>query len=896
MARISFNTQSVDITEQKKAQQTITALLNAPPDVSLLVDTRGTILAANHAATVRFGLPVHDLIGRDAFTLISPDLAELRRTNVREAIATREPLVFLDDRTGQAYENRLYPVTGPDGEVTAVAIHSHDVTTERKAKEALKESEEKYRLVVEHSQDSIYVYRDNRFLFVNRQVEEISGFSHDELMEHELWDFIHPDDRKPLKAAAAKRFAGGHVSSEFQTRILCKNGEVRAAEFFVDLVDLQGKPAILGIARDITEKKRAEATLREREEQLRSLSDNLPSGIVYQGIIDPDGTRRFVYISAGVERVHEVTADEVLRDPSLLYNQVVEVDRLLLRDAEDRASRTMSPLNFEVRIRTPSGIKRWVLLRSAPRTLPGGGICWDGIELDITATKLADEQLRAAYEELAASKEELKGQFDSLKAGQELLWESEELHRNLLMASPDGIAMVDTQGILTYVSPKALEMFGLSRPEEAIGTRVLEWMTGDDRGLVGQRLAKVLSDETFTSNIYKAHRRDGSTFIVEMHSAALHNSNGSVRGLISILRDITDWRRAEEELRTSEENYRHIIENMQDVFYRVDREGIITMISPYGAHLVGFDSADEIIGKYRATDFYADPKQRDEFLSYLRQEHVVSGYSLTLKDRYGNLHYATASSRLLYDRDGTVNGIEGILHEVTHLKRVEDALRQANRQITLMTSITRHDIRNQLTALGTWLELSRASVSDPDRMLKLITKEQHIASIIEEQINFTTLFEEMGVKDAAWQDPAPLVRKAESSLPFKEVRLVVDLPGIEIFADPLFEMVFYNLLDNALRYGGDPLTTIRVSVRDADPDLVLVIEDNGKGISETDKARLFDHGYGKNTGLGLFLAREILSITGLTLRETGIPGKGARFEILVPSGKYRSIDTVSPGI
>ncbi|MDO9323526.1 MAG: PAS domain S-box protein, partial [Methanoregula sp.] len=255
-------TQSMDITAQKKAQQTINALLNAPPDVSLLLDTRGFILAANHAATARYGLPVQDLIGMDAFNLISPDLAGLRRVKVNEAIATRKPLMYLDDRTGRSYENHLYPVIGPDGEVSAVAIHSHDVTEGRQAKEALKESEEKYRLVVEHSHDSIYIYRDDHFLFINQQAEEISGYSHDELMKHELWDFIHPDDRKQLKESAAKRFAGGHVNSAFHARILRKNGEVRDAEFFVDLVVLQGKPAILGIARDITDKKRAEEALR----------------------------------------------------------------------------------------------------------------------------------------------------------------------------------------------------------------------------------------------------------------------------------------------------------------------------------------------------------------------------------------------------------------------------------------------------------------------------------------------------------------------------------------------------------------------------------------------------------------------------------------------------------
>jgi len=1132
-------TQSMDITAQKNAQQTINALLNAAPDVSLMVDTKGIILTANHAATIRFGLPVERLFGLDSCTLLSPDLAELRRMKINDVIATRKPLVFLDSRTGRSFENHLYPVTGSDGNVAAVAIYSRDVTEERQAKDALKESEEKYRLVVEHSHDSIYIYRDDHFLFINRQAEELSGFSHDELMRRELWDFIHPDDRKRLKEAAAKRFAGGHVSSAFQAKILRKNGEVREGEFFVDLIDFLGKPAILGIARDITEKKRAEEEIQEREEQIRSLSDNLPSGMVYQVIIEPDGKRRFAHVSAGVVRIHEVTAEEVLQDPSVIYNQIVEEDSLLLKEAEDRALASMSPFSFEVRIRTPSGIERWVLLRSAPRLLSSGGTIWDGIELDITTSKQAEKELKRAYDELNASQEELRGQFDALKTGQERLQDSEELYRSLFMASPDGIAMVDTKGILTYVSPKALELFGLSVPEEAIGTRVLDWIVDDDQSLAVERFTQVLSDNDFVSHIYRVHRKDGSQFFVEMHSAVIHNSNGSVRGLISILRDISDRKRAEKALQESEENYRRIIENMQDVFYRTNREGIITMISPYGARLVGFDSTDEIIGKYRATDFYADPIQRDEFLSYLGREHVVSGYPLTLKDRYGELHYATASSRLLYDTDGKVNGVEGILHDITDkrkretalaeseelhrkmvaaipdivvqvdldgniiyinengvkmagladmaeaigksvfsffapeslplamentrlmferplgpveyafllkdgtrvslevngdvlrtpggcpygmvyicrditerrqaesalreseenyrriienmqdvfyrinregiitmistygarlvgfdsaddiigkykatdfyatpkerdeflsyisregvvtgypltlkdqygelhyatassrllydtdgkvngiegilhditpLKQVENALRQANRQIRLMTSITRHDIRNQLMALGGWLELSRASVSDMENMLELITKEQRIVSIIQEQIDFTSFFDEMGVKEPAWLDPFTLIQNSKSILPFRNIQLDLDISGIEIFADPLFEKVFYNLLDNALKYGGDNMTTIRIAAHQEGTSLIINVEDDGWGISEHDKEHLFDRGYGKNTGLGLFLVKEILAITGMTIRETGIPGKGARFEIMVPAGKYR---------
>jgi len=101
------------------------------------------------------------------------------------------------------------------------------------------------------------------------------------------------------------------------------------------------------------------------------------------------------------------------------------------------------------------------------------------------------------------------------------------------------------------------------------------------------------------------------------------------------------------------------------------------------------------------------------------------------------------------------------------------------------------------------------------------------------------------------------------------------------------EKVFYNLIDNTLRYGGDKLTTIRITSHAEGPALVLVFEDDGVGVAERDKKVIFDKGFGKNTGLGLFLTREILSITGLTIAETGVAGSGARFEITIPAGGFR---------
>jgi len=102
----------------------------------------------------------------------------------------------------------------------------------------------------------------------------------------------------------------------------------------------------------------------------------------------------------------------------------------------------------------------------------------------------------------------------------------------------------------------------------------------------------------------------------------------------------------------------------------------------------------------------------------------------------------------------------------------------------------------------------------------------------------------------------------------------------------MLEKVFSNLLDNSLRHGGH-VTGIGVSAHESDQGLVVVWEDNGVGIRAGEKERIFERGFGKHTGFGLFLVREILSLTGITIKETGKPGTGARFELLVPKGAYR---------
>jgi len=228
-----------------------------------------------------------------------------------------------------------------------------------------------------------------------------------------------------------------------------------------------------------------------------------------------------------------------------------------------------------------------------------------------------------------------------------------------------------------------------------------------------------------------------------------------------------------------------------------------------------------------------------------------------------------------------------LTQEIAEHRRTEEALRLTNRKLNLLASITRHDIRNQLTALSAFLYLTRETSGDPVAQAAYFDKEDRILTTIISQINFTKDYESLGVKEPVWNNVASIIREVTPELPFGSVRLVAETGGLEIYADLLAAKVFYNLIDNALRYGGETMTEIRVTSEETPGGLVITVQDDGAGIAAGDHDHLFTKGFGKNTGFGLHLSREILSLTNIVITEDSEPGTGARFRITVPKGAYR---------
>jgi signal transduction histidine kinase len=217
--------------------------------------------------------------------------------------------------------------------------------------------------------------------------------------------------------------------------------------------------------------------------------------------------------------------------------------------------------------------------------------------------------------------------------------------------------------------------------------------------------------------------------------------------------------------------------------------------------------------------------------------------------------------------------------EMQDRKFTETSLDRATTRLAFLNSITSQDILNQLTELSGELER--------DGQRTDIVKVKTAITRIHRQIKFIKEYQDIGASPSEWQNVPDTIMRARVGVNMGKVTVDVEMKNVEIFADRLLEKAFYYMIDNALKHGGEKLSRIRFSDRTLDKKLIIVCEDDGIGIPPDKRGSLFPDTYGRHIGYGLFFIKEILATTGISIKETGIPGKGARFEINVPYGAHR---------
>jgi PAS domain S-box-containing protein len=301
----------------------------------------------------------------------------------------------------------------------------------------------------------------------------------------------------------------------------------------------------------------------------------------------------------------------------------------------------------------------------------------------------------------------------------------------------------------------------------------------------------------------------------------------------------------------------------------------------------GYESRESFFSIH-VSSLYADPKERPKILSLINKEEYIKDYPLLLKRKDGTLIDTLINTAPVRNPDGSIKSFIGSIQDISHRARAEEALQQSNKKLILLTGLVQHDIMNLLTEIYITHDLALKS-EDPDTRRIYMACCHDIGKRIESIIEFTRDFEKCDRFSTDWQAIFSVIESAIREV--KPGRIIIGnqvSPSLEIYADPIIHKVFSTLLENAIRYG-KTLSKIWLYASDQNGDLILTCEDDGIGIPIEDKERVFSHESGKNKDIGLFLSREIILINGFSIREYGTPGKGAKFEIVVPHRKWRNI-------
>ncbi len=760
---------------------------------------------------------------------------------------------FEDTRNGRWFDCRDQAVRWSDGRWVRLEIAT-DITKKKRIERSLLERESAYRLLADNIGDVIWTADLHMQLtYVSPSILNLTGYTPEEFLALRPDEALTPDSvsrliksrqvcMENILSGGLKRCQPAILELEYQT----KDGLIVPTETTISLIfcEEDGLQGVVGVTRDITARKLAEAAIREQEIRYREIFDSFDD-LYYE--TDENGI--ITVLSPSVYRLSGWSIEDLVGKPVTdLY--INPQDRgVLLSELQRQGFVRDYELLLLKKDGTPIQISLSGSVMKKPDGTPGGV---RGSLRDITKRKAAEEALR----------------------------ESEEKYRAISEYSHNAICIVNEYGQIIWINEEMVRTGGYSRDQIASSRSFAEFIAPESLEFVLQNFNKFVLKEPYTHHYtFNFIRADGKKRLCSKYMTDYTDSHGKRNLIISML-DITEKEQFEVSLMESEEKYRLLVENQQDLVVKTDNEGKILYANPAYCRL--FDiTEDEIRGThYMPLVHPEDRKAVEAAVARPFEPPYQTSYEERAGTRYG-WRWIAWTAKALRNDEGEIIELVGTGRDITVQKAAEEALHIANKKLKLLSGIARHDINNQIMVLQGYLDLTIDRIHDPT-LSQYLGEAEMAATAIQRQIDFTKMYEELGVQTPTWQQVSDIIATIDDSfIPIRH-----DCNDILIYADPMFERVLYNLYDNTVRYacGSD---TIRIGCAKQD-DLLIIWEDNGTGVPLDQKEQIFEKGVGKNTGFGLFLAREILSITGISIRETGEPGKGARFLITVPDGKWQN--------
>ncbi len=731
-----------------------------------------------------------------------------------------------------------------------------EIKSHREVKDAFEDSERKYQTLIELAEEGVWTFdAEGTTTFVNRKMAEILGYSVDEMLGKPILAFSSANDRAYLEERFDQVKAGNN--EHFDLMLLKKDSTPAYTRLSASpRIDEKGKFVYgLFLVSDISALKKADEALVESELHYRTIIETSPNGIL---VLDLEGIIRLGNIQGatmlGYKSPGELTGKNFFDyvTPGDLQSSRAHLKKTLEKGftkyLECRLiSKDSTAFCAEVSISTIPG----------HTGIPTGFVC---VLSDVT------ERRKAEY----------------------LVKKSEEKHRALVEGINHIIFTTDSKGRFTYVSPVIHQVLGYSSAELA-GKYIYTLVPSEERHILGEKL-KEAQEGKASPNDFKMMDKTGTVHWGRIFAQPLVEGD-KVTGITGLIGDITDLKHSEQALQESEEKLKLAIDGSGVGLWdwRVQTGEIV--INDRWAHILGYTMQE--LGPFTIDlwQSFIHPDDLQKFKDLLGKHFAAETPDFECESRmlHKDGHWIWVLDRgMVTERDAKDKKpvrMTGTHLNISERKAAEEALRQANKKLNLLSSMTRHDILNKVSVLLGYLDRAKSMVQDAT-VLDYLNRMETSTTAIGRLVKFTRDYKDLGINPPQWFALKDCVNAVTEWINPHSIRLTVDVGEWEIYADSQVSRVFRSIFENAGVHGKNVTEIIVECIKD-DRGLTVIIRDNGIGILDELKKEIFEPGMMRNRGLSLFLAKEILSITGMTIEETGVPGKGARFEIHVPLGCFR---------
>jgi PAS domain S-box-containing protein len=574
---------------------------------------------------------------------------------IEECLVERQPFQMenkfdLPDGESLWTELSIQPV--PEG----VFILSVDISDKMKAAQALKEEQHKLAAIADSSPGLIYSFQlgpdgSMRFLYASSAMEDMFGYGLDFINKDVsglLSNTLKEDQELFLESMRKSAATLSPWNLEFRFRNP-KKGMIWIEGNSIPNKDADGTITWHGVLMDVTERKRIQEKISEQSAQLKTLSDNLPGVMIFQLAGDSFENRRFTYVSSEVTRLTGRTPDEVIADPSLLYNLILPEDLPLIMLAEKMSYESQSVFNEEVRFKDYKGDIRWLNIVSTPRKTESGSLVWDGFHLDITERKQAENAIR----------------------------ESETRYRTLVEQAFDGILFYDINGRILECNNSGANTIGYTR-EELLQMNVTDLFFDQDLQLRPLEIPSV-TEENQIFDFRTMRRKDGTSVEIELVTRLLPDGR-----YLAVGRDITDQAKA-----LSQQNLlSSIVNSTDDAILSTDINGLVTSWNKGAEQIFGY-SADEMIGKDHR-ELWPEIKndQEMEIMEKIYHGELLQHYETKRKRKDGMLIQVSITTSPLLNKSGELTGISKVVRDITKQKEDEERIRLSNERYEAVAKAT----------------------------------------------------------------------------------------------------------------------------------------------------------------------------------------------------------------